>query len=234
MSQTTPQTWKFAALGASALIGAMGIAVMTDSMGTCVSKRGAVEQTEEVSNETKELETALAVHEAKSELHARSLEQQKEELAKAQAELVQTKARLLRAEEKYHDHIHSPHDSEAHDHAHERAQLLAKANLGELAKNKGNIPEKLSKAQVQQTIRKYNGRISTCARQHSEDSPKGTVWVSIDIHEDGTVSNTEIIGKSAKFRGTDVGDCILGVVRKMDFPEARESLSISQYPFVLR
>ncbi|MEC9441511.1 MAG: AgmX/PglI C-terminal domain-containing protein [Myxococcota bacterium] len=219
MSESNANTWKFAALGASALIGAMGLMIMVDGVGNCVSKRDMAEQ---------ELAAKVAMHEAKDRLDAQMLERQQKELAQAQAELVATKARLLQSEEKYRLHMQAAHTSEP------TKPKIDEESLRMLADNGGNIPRQLSKPQIQGVIRKYNGRISSCARSSNAKTLKGTVWVSIDIQDDGTVSDTQIISKSAKFRGTDVGACILDVVKKMDFPEARESLSISQYPFSLR
>ena len=97
---------------------------------------------------------------------------------------------------------------------------------------KKDLPKKLGKSTVQSTIRKYNGRINACAKNDNSGGLSGTVWVGFKVASSGRVQSASV--KSAKFKGTDVGNCVTKVVRGMKFPAAQESLSISKYPFILR
>ena len=97
-----------------------------------------------------------------------------------------------------------------------------------------SLPKTISKPDVQNTIKKYNGRITQCSSANNSGGLKGTVWVSIKIRPDGRVGSAGITSSSAKFKGTDVGNCVTKVVRSIKFPKAQEELSISKYPFVLR
>lgn len=95
------------------------------------------------------------------------------------------------------------------------------------------LPKQLSKPQVQSTIKKYNSRIKTCGSSSNSGKLSGTVWVAINIASSGKVSSAEITSSSANFKGTDLGNCVLTVVRAIKFPEAQEGLDISKYPFII-
>lgn len=97
------------------------------------------------------------------------------------------------------------------------------------APSKANLPKKLTKPQVQSTFRKYSGRVKNCK---NSGNLKGTLWVRLKIAESGKVSSAAVSSKSAKFKGTDVGRCAVGVVKSMRFPATQDSLSIT-YPLVL-
>lgn len=96
-----------------------------------------------------------------------------------------------------------------------------------------NLPEKLSKPQVQSTFRKYNGRVSDCAKNKNSKDLSGTLWVRLKIEPSGSVSSSDVDSKSASFKGSDVGNCITGVVKSMKFPETKSDLSFS-YPISVK
>ena len=91
--------------------------------------------------------------------------------------------------------------------------------------------KKLGKADVQGTVRKYNSRVKSCATKSNSGNLKGKVWVAFTVAPSGKVSSASIA--SSNFKGTDVGNCVLKVVRSMKFPAAKESTTISKYPFFL-
>ena len=92
----------------------------------------------------------------------------------------------------------------------------------------------LSKAQVQATIKKYNGRIQSCGADKNANNLTGTAWLSLKISKSGRVESASISDQSRAFQGSDVGGCILSVVRAMKFERADSDLSIGAYPFVIK
>lgn len=96
-----------------------------------------------------------------------------------------------------------------------------------------NLPEKLSKPQVQGTFSKYAGRVSSCSKDKNSGGLSGTLWVRLKIEPNGSVSSSDVDSKSAKFKGTDVGNCVVGVVKSMKFPASKSDLSFS-YPMILK
>lgn len=100
------------------------------------------------------------------------------------------------------------------------------------SKPAANLPKKLSKPQVQSTFRKYNGRIRTCSRSKNSGKLSGTLWVRVTIESSGKISSASVDSKSSKFKGTDVGRCVVGVVKSMRFPASQSKLSFS-YPLII-
>lgn len=104
---------------------------------------------------------------------------------------------------------------------------------GTSAASNSKLPKQLSKPQVQSTIKKYNSRIKACGSSSNSGKLSGTVWVAINIAPSGKVSSANITNSSSSFKGTDLGNCVLGIVRAIKFPEAQEGLDISKYPFII-
>ena len=104
---------------------------------------------------------------------------------------------------------------------------------GTSAASNSKLPKQLSKPQVQSTIKKYNSRIKACGSSSNSGKLSGTVWVAINIAPSGKVSSANITSSSSSFKGTDLGNCVLGIVRAIKFPEAQEGLDISKYPFII-
>lgn len=98
----------------------------------------------------------------------------------------------------------------------------------------GAAKKKLSKSDVQGTIRKYNGRIGACAKTRNSGGLSGTVNVKFTVSSSGKVTGAALHPSSSKFKGTDVGNCVVGVVRAMKFPASQANTPISKYPFILR
>ncbi|MFW5966404.1 MAG: AgmX/PglI C-terminal domain-containing protein [Persicimonas sp.] len=94
-----------------------------------------------------------------------------------------------------------------------------------------DIPDKLERSDVKSTVAKYNGRIKNCHDSQNKDELSGTIFVRYTVATSGRVSSTEIT--TDKFKGTDVGKCVENVVNSMEFPKAKESLTIN-YPFILK
>mgnify|MGYP006195058633 FL=1 len=112
--------------------------------------------------------------------------------------------------------------------------------LGELDEKKSEAPQKrastskksLSRADVKNTIGRYQGRIATCAKSHNSAGKKGTVKVKFAIQPSGRVRGERIV--SSGFKGTDVGNCVEKVVGQMKFPETSASKDVPvTYPFIL-
>jgi len=95
------------------------------------------------------------------------------------------------------------------------------------------LPKQLTKPQVQSSIRKYNSRIQKCGASSNSGKLSGTIWVAINIAPSGKVSSASITSTSSNFKGTDLGTCVIGVVRAIKFPAAQEGLEISKYPFII-
>lgn len=112
-------------------------------------------------------------------------------------------------------------------------KAAAKEDSGSSGDN-GAAKKKLSKSDVQSTIRKYNGRIGACAKTRNSGKLSGTVNVKFTVSASGKVSGATLHSSSSKFKGTDVGNCVVGVVRAMKFPASQSNTPISKYPFILR
>lgn len=94
-----------------------------------------------------------------------------------------------------------------------------------------NLPDKLSRSMVQSTVNKYNGRIRNCYTDSNSNKLGGQVMVNYSIQPNGRVKSASV--STAKFKGTDVGRCVEGVVKSMKFPETKSPLTVN-YPFMLR
>jgi membrane protein involved in colicin uptake len=95
-----------------------------------------------------------------------------------------------------------------------------------------NLPASLTREMVQSTVRRHNAQIAQCSSSSNSGNLSGTVQVRFTVEPNGSVSAAAV--QSPEFRGTDVGSCIEGVVRGMNFPATSgESRSIN-YPFILR
>jgi predicted Zn finger-like uncharacterized protein len=92
-----------------------------------------------------------------------------------------------------------------------------------------DLPEGLTRQMVSSTIQKYRGRVEACGRSSNRNDLSGVIFIGLNIKASGAVSSTQI--KTAKFRGTDVGECVENVVQGIEFPETQSSLSVSRYPF---
>ena len=93
------------------------------------------------------------------------------------------------------------------------------------------VPKKLDRLVVRNTIAQYTGRIKGCGKTSNSGNLSGSIGVGMKVSPDGRVTSADL--KTSKFEGTDVGKCVLGVVRSIKFPPAQESLTISKYPFML-
>lgn len=93
------------------------------------------------------------------------------------------------------------------------------------------LPKKLGRTVVQNTIKKYNSKAKSCGKSSNSGNLSGSVSVKFNIAPSGKISSASIT--SSNFKGTDVGNCVLKVVRGMKFPAAKESTPISKYPFFI-
>jgi hypothetical protein len=96
---------------------------------------------------------------------------------------------------------------------------------------KSNLPKKLSRPMVKGTIRKYNGRVFNCGKSSNKNNLSGRMMVRFTVQPSGRVSNAAVT--TDKFKGTDVGRCVVGVARSMKFPETQSDLTIN-FPFPIR
>ncbi|MGM0555129.1 MAG: AgmX/PglI C-terminal domain-containing protein [Myxococcota bacterium] len=94
-----------------------------------------------------------------------------------------------------------------------------------------DLPKKLSRSMVRNTIRKYNGRVHNCGKSSNKNNLSGRMMVRITVQPSGRVSNAGVT--TSKFKGTDVGKCVAGVARSMKFPATQDDLTIN-YPFTIR
>ena len=115
----------------------------------------------------------------------------------------------------------------------EKADSSSKAKPEPTPAPAANLPEKLSKPQVTSTFNASNGRFATCAASKNSGKLSGTLWVRLKIEPSGSVSSAEVDPKSANFNGTDIGSCIVGVVRGLKFPASKSDLSFS-YPIPIK
>ncbi len=100
------------------------------------------------------------------------------------------------------------------------------------AEAKSSTKSKLSKSDVQGTIRRYSGRIATCKRSQNKNNLGGTMWVKFAIKPNGRTSNVSV--STGKFNGTDVGRCVQKAVQGMRFPATSASKNVDiKYPFKL-
>lgn len=95
----------------------------------------------------------------------------------------------------------------------------------------GNLPQKLTRPQVQTTVRQYNAQILRCQQSSNSNKLSGTVMVNFTIQPNGSISAANV--QPGEFRGTDVGGCIENAVKGMKFPATQSDLTIN-YPFIIR
>jgi predicted Zn finger-like uncharacterized protein len=99
------------------------------------------------------------------------------------------------------------------------------------ASSDSNLPPKLSRSMVRNTIRKYNGRVFNCGKSSNKNNLSGRMMVRFTVQPSGRVSASTVT--TSKFKGTDVGKCVAGVARSMKFPATQSDLTIN-YPFTIR
>ena len=91
-----------------------------------------------------------------------------------------------------------------------------------------DLPEKPSRSMVMDTIRKYSGRVNNCGQKSNKDSLSGTCKVKFTVEPSGQTSGVSI--QSSDFKGTDVGNCVRGVVQSMSFPKTQKGMPVL-FPF---
>ena len=108
-----------------------------------------------------------------------------------------------------------------------------KAKPKEEKKSSSTGKSKLTKSDVQGTIKRYSGRVANCAKTSNKKNLSGTIKVKFFIKPTGRVTGAKVA--SSNFAGTDVGRCVQKVVSGMKFPktDASNNLPVT-YPFVVR
>lgn len=98
---------------------------------------------------------------------------------------------------------------------------------------KTTAKSELSRDDVQNTVRRYSGRIATCKRTQNKNNLDGTMWVKFSIRPNGRTSNVSVL--TGKFNGTDLGRCVQKAVQGMRFPatSATKNVDIAKFPFKL-
>jgi predicted Zn finger-like uncharacterized protein len=91
-----------------------------------------------------------------------------------------------------------------------------------------DLPEKPSRSMVMDTIRKYSGRVNNCGQKSNKDKLSGTCKVKFTVEPSGQTSNVSV--QSSDFQGTDVGNCVRGVVQSMSFPKTQKGMPVL-FPF---
>jgi predicted Zn finger-like uncharacterized protein len=91
-----------------------------------------------------------------------------------------------------------------------------------------DLPEKPSRSMVMDTIRKYSGRVNNCGQKSNKEKLSGTCKVKFTVEPSGQTSNVSV--QSSDFKGTDVGNCVRGVVQSMSFPKTQEGMPVL-FPF---
>ena len=91
-----------------------------------------------------------------------------------------------------------------------------------------NLPESLTKSQIQGGMRKTKTRVQAC---YDRFKVPGLARVSITIGRGGRVSSAKVKGV---FAGTPTGDCVKKATRSARFPKFKGSPITITYPFILR
>ena len=94
-----------------------------------------------------------------------------------------------------------------------------------------DLPEKPSRSMVMDTIRKYSGRVNNCGQKSNKESLSGTCKVKFTVEPSGQTSGVSI--QSSDFKGTDVGNCVRGVVQSMSFPKTQKGMPVL-FPFSVK
>ncbi len=91
-----------------------------------------------------------------------------------------------------------------------------------------NLPESLSRSQIQGGMRRIKGRVQRC---YDKFKVPGLANVQIKIGRNGRVGSARIKGI---FSGTPTGACVVSAIRSASFPRFKGSPITITYPFVLR
>ncbi len=94
-----------------------------------------------------------------------------------------------------------------------------------------DIPDSLSRSMVQETIGQYNSRVNDCARNNNPDDLSGNAMVRFVVTGSGNVTSADA---QDEFAGTEVGNCIEGVVQSMEFPRTHDDTRTINFPFTVR
>ena len=94
-----------------------------------------------------------------------------------------------------------------------------------------DLPDRLSRSMVQETIQRYRSRVRDCAENSNPDGLSGNAMVRFQVVGSGAVRSASAQGE---FSGTEVGSCIEGVVRDMRFPETHDDSRTINFPFSVR
>jgi hypothetical protein len=93
---------------------------------------------------------------------------------------------------------------------------------------KSNLPETLSRSQIQAGMRGVKGRIQGCFDRYKVP---GLASVKVKIGSAGRITSARLKGK---FAGTPTGACVLAAARSARFPRfSGTSISVT-YPFILK
>ena len=96
------------------------------------------------------------------------------------------------------------------------------------AASNDNLPESLSRSQIQAGMRRIKGRVQNC---YDRFKVPGQANVKVKIGNTGRVVSSVVKGI---FAGTPTGACVLAAVRSARFPRFSGSPISITYPFVLR
>ena len=91
-----------------------------------------------------------------------------------------------------------------------------------------NLPESLTKSQIQGGMRKTKNRVQAC---YDRFKVPGLARVSITIGRKGRVTSAKVKGV---FAGTPTGDCVKKATKGARFPKFKGSPITITYPFILR
>ena len=95
-----------------------------------------------------------------------------------------------------------------------------------------NLPKSLDKREVQKIIKGRFPEVRACYDKKSVDKSGGTIKIKFMIDRRGRVSTAKVT--SSKFKGTEVGRCIVGVVKSMKFKAYSGDIITINYPFILQ
>jgi hypothetical protein len=91
------------------------------------------------------------------------------------------------------------------------------------------LPEQLDRRQILTVVKKNAGSVRGC--KNRQPGASGTIAVSLQIAKNGRVNNAKVV--TAKFKGSPVGDCVAGKVRRFKFPQFSGSPMRFTLPFAL-
>jgi hypothetical protein len=91
-----------------------------------------------------------------------------------------------------------------------------------------NLPDTLSRAEIQGGMRKIKDRVQGC---YDKFRVPGTAFVQVTISPSGTISAAKVKGM---FAGTPTGACLQAAARAATFPRFRGQPITIDYPFILR